>query len=222
MHYPVVLERAGLTDADDLAPEFETRIREIFNGYWAERERPTITAIQEALELYCRVQPMVRDAMRWLGPIHSEIAFAADLADLRAQDREEKIERYLEFRAETDHLTRAEMEQYGELVPGPDLDALILERDRGIEFLRENPEVLARILKRQTGDYRKDSETALVVHPALDVLEMIGFAPSKKLTRKAFFEALFDLLGIEQERRPTPANINVMVDNRKKSRSVPT
>ena len=222
-HYPAVRERAGLTDSDELAPKFERRIREIFNGYWAERERPTITTIQEALEVYIKGHAMVRDAMQSLDLIHGEIDLANVLADLPAQDREEKIEGYLDFRAETDHLSRGEMEQYGEIVPVPDLDALILERDRGIGFLKDNPDVLARLLKRQMGDYRKDSETALVVGPALDLLESIGFTPSKKLPRKAFFEALFDLLGIERKRRPTPASISVILDNRKKkSRPVAT
>jgi hypothetical protein len=216
VHYPAVLQRAGLTADDDLAPQFERRIREIFNGYWAERKRPTIAAIQEALELYINGQAMVREAMQSLKHIHSEIAVAADLVDLPAQDREEKIEGYRKFRAETDHLTRAEAEQYGDIVPAPDLAALNLEQERGVGFLRDNPDVLARLLKRQTGDYRKDSETALVVEPALDLLETIGFTPSKKLPRKTFFEALFDLLGIEQKRRPTPANISVVVNQRKK------
>ena len=124
-----------------------------------------------------------------------------------------------------DHLTREELEQVYEveLVPNPDLDALIQKRDRGIAFLNDNPDVLAKLLKRKIGDYRKDTETALVVEPALDLLETIGFTPSKKLPRKAFFDALFDLLGIERKRRPTPASISVIVDNRKKkSRSVAT
>ena len=222
-HYPAVRERAGLTDYD-FPPKFEARIREIFNGYWAERERPTIATIQEALEVYIKGQGMVRDAMQSLELIHSEIGLANVLADLPAEDREERIAGYLEFRAETDHFSRGEMEQYGgEIVPVPDPDALILERDRGIGFLKDNPDVLARLLKRQMGDYRKDSETALVVEPALDLLESIGFTPSKKLPRKAFFEALFDLLGIERKRRPTPASISVIVDNRKKkSRPVAT
>ena len=82
--------------------------------------------------------------------------------------------------------------------------------------MNDNPDVLARLLKRKIGDYRKDTETALVVEPALDLLETIGFTPSKKSPRKAFFDALFDLLGIEQKRRPTPANISVIVNQRKK------
>jgi hypothetical protein len=221
VHYPAVLERAGLTDGDDLAPEFETRIRAIFNSYWAARNQPTIAAIREALEQYMESQAMVRAAMQSLGPINSEIDFAAGLANLPAPDLEEAIERYLSFRAETDHLTRNEIELWGDLVPTPDINAPILERDRGIAFLRDNPDLLARLLKRQTGDYRKDVETALVVDLALDLLETIGFTPSKKLPRKAFFDALFDLLGIEQNRRPKPANINVIVD-RKKSRPVAT
>jgi hypothetical protein len=222
-HYPAVRERAGLTDSHDLAPEFETRIREIFNGYWAERKRPTIAAIQEALELYIKGRAVACEAMQALDPIRSEIALATQLADLSTEDREEKIEGYLEFRAETDHLSTGELERYGELVPEPNLDALILEQDRGIGFLKDNPDVLARLLKRQTGDYRKNSETALVVEPTLDLLDRIGFTPTKKLTRKAFFEALFCLLGIEPELRPTPARISVIVDNRKKkSRPVAT
>ena len=220
-HYPEVLARAGLTDTDDLAPAFETRIREIFNGYWAERERPTVAAIQDALELYNSGQTMVRAAMQSLDLIHSEIAFGASLADHPDRDRREQeieIEGYLEFRAEADHLTTEELEQVYDvaLVPKPDLDALIQKRDRGIAFLNDNPDVLARLLKRKIGDYRKDTETALVVEPALDLLETIGFTPSKKLPRKAFFDALFELLGIEQRRRPKPANIIVIVHQRKK------
>ena len=219
-HYPAVLARAGLTDTDDLAPAFETRIREIFNGYWAERKRPTIAAIQEALELYNSGQTMVRAAMQSLDLIHSEIAFGASLADHPDRDRREQeieIEGYLEFRAEADHLTTEELEQVYDvaLVPKPDLDALIQKRDRGIAFLNGNPDVLARLLKRKIGDYRKDTETALVIDPALDLLDTVGFAPSKKLTRKAFFHALFVLLGIEKERRPSVASINVAASNRK-------
>jgi hypothetical protein len=291
-HYPTVRERAGLTVADELEPEFENRIREIFNGYWAESERPAITAIKKAIEQYIsgrailrpatealgyavseialaadlvdlsaqdrkekvrnRIweilngwaepedppamsamqkalaqyvegQAIVRAAMETLGPITSEIALAADLVDLSAGDREEKIERYLGFRGETDHLTRGEMDGYGELVPSPPLYELIEVQDRGIGFLKDNPEVLARLLKRQAGDYRKDAERALVVEPALDLLGTVGFTPSKKLTRKAFFDALFDLLGVEQRRRPTPATINVILNTRKtKSRPATT
>ena len=170
-------------------------------------------AVFERLE--CEIAAM-RAAMQSLDLIHSEIAFGASLADLPHGDREMRIEGYLEFRAEADHLTRAEAEQYGDIVPAPDLAALNLEQERGVGFLRDNPDVLARLLKRQTGDYRKDSETALVVEPALDLLETIGFTPSKKLPRKAFFDALFELLGIEQRRRPKPANIIVIVHQRKK------
>lgn len=191
------------------------RIRAIFNSYWSGREQPTLKDFQDALELYLIGRAMMREAMKPLDCIGSEIAFAADLADLPVADREDKIERYLEFRAETDHLTRAETEQYGDLVPATDLAALTLEQERGIGFLKDNNDVLARLLKRQVGDYRKDAETALVVEPALDLLETIGFSPSKKLTRKAFFNALFELFGIEQNRRPTHANINVIVNQRK-------
>jgi len=155
VHYPAVFERAGLTDGDNLAPEFETRIRAIFNGYWAARNQPTIAAIREALEQYMESQAMVRAAMQSLGPIDSEIFLAADLANLPAPDREEKIESYLSFRAETDHLTRKELELWGDLVPTPDINAPILERDRGIAFLRDNPDLLARLLKRQTGDQER-------------------------------------------------------------------
>jgi hypothetical protein len=214
-HYPEVLKRAGLTRGDDRVPEFERRIREIFNGYWAGHGRPTIAIIQEALERYIKGRVMVRDAMKTLDLFHREIATAADLADLSPEDREGKIKEYLDFCAELDHLSIRELEQWGDIEPLVDLDDLTLERDRGIEFLRDNPDSLARLLKRETGDYRKDAETALVVEPALDLLDSIGVTPTKKLTRKAFFDALFNLLGI-RKRRPTPARISVIVDNRKK------
>ncbi len=46
--------------------------------------------------------------------------------------------------------------------------------------------MLARLLGRQTDDYRKDNETALVVEPALDLLKTIRFRQSRKVTRKDF------------------------------------
>jgi hypothetical protein len=51
------------------------------------------------------------------------------LASPRSKD---KIEGYLRFRAETDHLTQREFEQLGDVEPAVDLDGSILERDRGI------------------------------------------------------------------------------------------
>jgi hypothetical protein len=222
--YPLVLEHAGLSDSDyRTRAVFEQCIRKIFNSYWAARERPTVKGIADALDQYLKGQAMVRDAMQSLDLIHSEIAFGASLADLPDGDREQTIEGYLEFRAVTDHLTREEVEEvWGTApVPRPDLDALIQERDRGIAFLNGNPDVLARLLKRKIGDYRKDTETALVIDPALDLLDIVGFAPSKKLTRKAFFHALFDLLGIEEKRQPTVASINVAASNRKPRRHKP-
>lgn len=218
-HFPLVLERAGLTNGDERAAEFGRRIREIFNGYWTGRERPTSTVLADALTAYLAARQMVRAAWSSLRVIESEIYWAGDLRGLAPEDQENSIARYLELRAETDHLTRAEFAQWGDIEPAVDLEELTLERDRGIEFLRDNPEVLARLLKRTVGDYRMDSETALVVHPALDLLESIGFTPSKRLPRKAFFEALFDLLAIENRRRPKHENINVILDRRnKKSR----
>src|SRR5437879_13365474 len=86
-HYPTVRERAGLTVADELEPEFENRIREIFNGYWAESERPTITAIKKAIEQYISGRAILRPATEALGYAVSEIALADDLVDLSAQDR---------------------------------------------------------------------------------------------------------------------------------------
>jgi len=96
-HYPAVLARAGLTDTDDLAPAFETRIREIFNGYWAERKRPTIAAIQEALGLYNAGQTMVRAAMQSLDLIHSEIAFGASLAITQTGIERRRLKGILSF-----------------------------------------------------------------------------------------------------------------------------
>jgi hypothetical protein len=96
-HYPEVLARAGLTDTDDLAPAFETRIREIFNGYWAERERPTVAAIQDALELYNSGQTMVRAAMQSLDLIHSEIAFGASLAITQTGIERRRLKAILSF-----------------------------------------------------------------------------------------------------------------------------
>lgn len=215
-YYPRVLERAGLTNDDDRAPEFERRIREIFNGYWAARERPTIAVLEDALKAYLTGQEMVRTAWSSLKSIESEIYRAADLFALSPEDREDKIEGYLELRAETDHLTREEFAQWGDIEPAVELDELILERDCGIRFLKDNPQVLARLLKRRTGDYRMPNETALVVHPALDLLDSIGFTPSRTLPRKAFFEALLNLLGVEPELRPSAESINVVVDERRK------
>jgi hypothetical protein len=213
--YPLVLERAGLSDSDDRTRAvFEQCIRKIFNSYWAARERPTVKGIADALDQYLKGQTMVRDAMQLLAAVHSEIAFAARLRDLPEQDREQEMEAYLKFRADVDHLTWEEWEEY-DPVPTLDVDALIEKRDRGIDFLRAHPDVLARLLHRQLGDYRKDIETALVIDPALDLFDTVGFAPSKKLTRKAFFHALFDLLGIEEKRQPTVASINVAANNRK-------
>ena len=193
-HYPLVRERAGLPSGRYFIPgespycnledQFEIGIRAIFNSYWSARRRPpTVAAIQGAIELYCEGQAMVHEAMQSLGPLESEIDVAAQLAqlaDLASLDQDEKIDSYLRFRAWSDHLTRQELEE--NLVPGPDVDALISERDRGVEFLRGHPDILARLLKREAGDYRKDSETALVVEPALDLLDRIGFTPTKKLT----------------------------------------
>jgi hypothetical protein len=249
-HYPLVRKCAGLPSGHYFIPgespcnledQFEIGIRAIFNSYWsARRQPPTIAAIQGAIERYCEGQAMlregqamVREAMQSLSPLESEIDVAAQLADLAWLDRDEEIDRYLRFRAWGDHLTRQELEKEVEqeleqelednLVAGSDVDARISERDRGVKFLRDHPDILARLLKREVGDYRKDAETALVVEPSLDLLDRIGFTPTKKLTRKAFFDALFDLLGIERKRRPTPASISVIVDNRKKkSRSVAT
>jgi hypothetical protein len=102
------------------------------------------------------------------------------------------------------------------IAPNCDLDAMIDERERGISFLKDNPDMLARLLGRRAGDYRKDNETALVVEPALDLLETIGFTPSPKLTRKAFFIALFDLIGIDEKQRPTHRSIDVIANTRRK------
>jgi hypothetical protein len=81
--------------------------------------------------------------------------------------------------------------------------------------LKDHPDLLARLLRRQPGDYRKDPEAALVIEPALDLLKTIGFKSSSKLTRKAFFDALSDLIGIEKERRPNSRRIDVIASTRR-------
>jgi hypothetical protein len=214
-HYPLVMQRAGLTKSDDLESVFDDAIRAIFNSYWAARNQLTIAGYQDVLKQYAKGQAMVREALRLLGPIHSEISFAVQLHDMPEPKREDEISRYLSFRAQYDHLTPNEIISQGDaLLPTPDLDAMISERDQGIYFLKDNPDMLARLLRRQPDDYRKDPETALVIEPALDLLERIGFRQSRKLTRKAFFDALFDLIGIDANRRPKHRRVDVIASNR--------
>ena len=212
-HYPVVLERAGLRDhGDQMQAEFEEGIRKIFNGYWAARERPTAKNIAHALERYQKGRAMMREAIQSLSAIHSEIGLATQLHGLPADELEEKIQRHLSLRGATDHLSREEWEGW-DPEPALDLDAMISERDRGIEFLRSHPDVLASLLNREPGDYRKDIERALVVEPALDLLHAINFPKSRQLSRKIFFDALFDLLNMERQRRPTQTSINMVASS---------
>jgi hypothetical protein len=55
----------------------------------------------------------------------------------------------------------------------------------------------------------------LVVEPALDLLKTIDFRQSPKQTRKAFFDALFDLIGIDPKKRPSHRSIDVTASNRR-------
>ena len=152
---------------------------------------------------------MVVEALRSLDPIYSEINFAARLQDVPAPEREDEIARYLSIRG------RVDRRNWDGGASNRDLDFMMAQRDRGIYFLRNNPDMLARLLRRQPGDYRKDPETAQVIEPALQLLEEIGFTPSRKLTRKAFFDALFDLIGIDEKQRPTHRSIDVIASNRR-------
>jgi hypothetical protein len=150
----------------------------------------------------------VREALRSLEPIQSEIAFAAKLHNVPEPQRERLVAAYFSLRAGT--------ERNSSPIPeSRDLDAMVDERDCGISFLKDNPDMLARLVGRRAGDYRKDNETALVVEPALDLLDSMGFTPSRKLTRKAFFDALFDLIGIDRKQRPTHRSVDVIASNRR-------
>jgi hypothetical protein len=207
-HYPVVMQSAGLSKSDDLERRFDRAVHTIFSSYWTARDRFTISDYHEALEKYAKGQEMVREALRSLESIHSEIRFAAQLHDTPALQRERLVEAHFSVRARLPRDSKW-------IAPNRDLDAMVDERDRGITFLRDNPDMLARLLGRRAGDYRKDNETALVVEPALDLLETIGFTRSRKLTRKAFFDALFDLIGIDEKQRPTHRSIDVIASNRR-------
>lgn len=208
VHYPLVMQRAGLSESDNFQRRFERAIRTIFGSYWAARDQPTVAAYHEVLEQYVKGQAMVREALWSLEPIHSEIGFAAKLHDIPETQCKSLIAAYFSLRARIERNS-------SRIAPNRDLDAMMDERDRGISFLKDNPDMLARLLGRRAGDYRKDNETALVVEPALDLLETIGFTQSGKLTRKAFFDALFDLIGIEEDKRPKHRNIDVIASNRR-------
>jgi hypothetical protein len=152
---------------------------------------------------------MVLEALRSLDPIYSEINFAARLQDVPEADRDDEIARYLAIRG------RVDRRNWDGGASNRDLDSMMAQRDRGILFLKDHPDLLARLLRRQPGDYRKDPEAALVIEPALDLLKTIGFKSSSKLTRKAFFDALSDLIGIEKERRPNSRRIDVIASTRR-------
>src|SRR4051794_15426413 len=87
-HYPLVMQRAGLTKRDDRARDFETAVFTIFNAYWDARNQPTIAGFREVFDQYAKGQAMVLKALRSLDPIYSEINFAAQLPDLPAARRE--------------------------------------------------------------------------------------------------------------------------------------
>jgi len=211
-HYPLVMQRAGLTKGDDLEKVFDRAIRTIFGRYWIARDQLTIAGNQltiadicEAFEHYEKGQAMVREALRVLEPIQNEIKFAAKLHDAPKSGRQGLVAAHFSLRSRISN----------RIAPNRFLDAMIDKRDRGISFLKDNPDELARLLGRRVGDYRKDDERALVVEPALDLLDTIGFNTSRKLTRKAFFDALFNLVGIDEKQRPTHRSIDVIASNRR-------
>jgi hypothetical protein len=208
-HYPVVMRCAGLTKGGRFEREFDIAIFTISNSYWDARHQVTIARFQEVLAQYAKSQVMVLEALRSLDPIYSEINFAARLQDLPEAERDDEIARYLSIRG------RVDRRKWDGGASNRDLDFMMAQRDRGIHFLKDHPDLLARLLRRQPGDYRKDPETALVIEPALDLLETIGFKPSRNLTRKAFFDALFDLIGIDQKRRPNSRSIDVIASMRR-------
>jgi hypothetical protein len=55
-HYPLVMQRAGLTKGDDRAREFNTAVFTIFNSYWDARNQATIAGFQEVLARYAKGQ----------------------------------------------------------------------------------------------------------------------------------------------------------------------
>ena len=204
-HYPVVMQCAGMTEGDGFERVFDRTVRTIFGSYWIARDQVTIAGFNEAFEQYAKGQAIVREALRSLGPILGEIKFAAKLQEAPESGRRGLVAAHFSLHSRISN----------RIAPNRDLDAMMDELDRGINFLKDNPDMLARLLGRQLGDYRKDNETALVIEPALDLLEKIGFRPSRKLTRKAFFDALFDLIGIDKKRRPDSRSINVIAGARR-------
>jgi hypothetical protein len=203
--YPVVMQCAGLTEGDGFERVFDRTIRTIFGSYWIARDQVTIAGFNEAFEQFAKGQAIVREALRSLGPILGEIKFAAKFHDAPESGRQALVAAHFSLRSRISN----------RIASNRDLDAMMDELDRGINFLKDNPDMLARLLGRRTGDYRKDNETALVVEPALDLLETIGFRPSRKLTRKAFFDALFDLIGIDEKLLPTHRSIDVIASTRR-------
>ena len=207
-HYPMVMRCAGLSESDDFQKRFDRAIRTIFGGYWAACEQLTVAGYCEVLEQYANGQAIVREALRLLQPIYSEIRWAAQLADTPEAQRKGLIAAYVPLRARLEPGSKW-MTSYRSL------DGMTAKRDRGIHLLKDNPDLLAQLLGRRPGDYRKNIETALVVEPALDLLKTIGFRQSRELTRKAFFNSLFDLIGIDEKRRPTHRSIDVIASNRR-------
>jgi len=204
-HYPAVMRCAGLSASKK---RFDRDIRTIFGSYWIARDQLTIAEYREILERCAKGQAIVREALRSLEPIYGEIKFAAHLLDIAQEDRKRLIALYFPLRARTRHKSKR-------IAPYRSLDAMMAKRDRAINFLKDNPDLLAQLVGRQRRDYRKDNETALVVEPALDLLKTIGFRQSPKQTRKAFFDALFDLIGIDQKKRPKHQRIDVIASNRR-------
>jgi hypothetical protein len=208
-HYPIVVRCAGLSESDDFQKQFDRTIRRIIGSYWAARDQLSLADYREALRQYVKGQAIAREALRSLKPIYLEIRFAAELDDVPEPNRQGLIVAHFSLRARSERNSRR-------IAPYRGLDAMTAKRDRGIKFLKDNPKLLAQLLGRRAGDYRKDDETALIVEPALDLLEAIKFTPSHQLTRKSFFDAFFDLIGVDKRRRPTHRSIDVIASKRRR------
>ena len=127
---------------------FDRDIRTIFGSYWTARDQLTIAEYCEVLEQCAKGQAIVREALRSLEPIYGEIKFAAQLLDIPQEDRQRLIALYFPLRARTRHKSKR-------IAPYRSLDAMTAKRDRAINFLKDNPDLLAQLLGRQRGRLQK-------------------------------------------------------------------